>query len=127
MKIAATVAVGLLIIIALFQVVLAMGAPLGNIAWGGKHDRVLPGRLRAASAVAGLVVYPAVIVVVLSASSLIETDLVPGRGMLTMWALATLFVVGAIANAASRSPAERWWAPISLAIAICCAAVAAGL
>jgi hypothetical protein len=127
MDVAAPVAVGLLIIVELFQVALAMGAPFGRAAWGGKHDGVLPARLRAASAVAGLVVYPALIVVVLSASGLIEADLVPGRGTLVMWTLATLFTIGATANAASRSRAERWWAPVSLAIAICCAVVAAGL
>ena len=37
--------------IALFQVVLAPGAPLGRAAWGGGHE-VLPASLRAASAVA---------------------------------------------------------------------------
>lgn len=83
--------------------------------------------IAATVAVGLLVVYPVVVAVVLSASGVIDADLVPGRGAVTMWVLAVLFLVGAIANALSRSRVERWWAPISLAIALCCVAVAVGL
>jgi hypothetical protein len=124
MVIAATVAVGLLVVVAVFQLALALGAPFGKAAWGGAHDGVLPTRLRAASAVVGLVVYPAVIALVLSASGAINADLVPGDGGVTMWVLATIFLLGAIANAVSRSHVERWWAPVSLTIALCCGVVA---
>lgn len=120
MEIAATVAVGLLVVVATFQLALALGAPYGKAAWGGTHDGVLPTRLRGASAFVGLVVYPAIIAVVLSASDLIDADLVPGRGEVTMWVLTTIFLLGAIANAVSRSRVERWWAPVSLTIALCC-------
>jgi hypothetical protein len=61
MVIAAGVAVGLLVVVAVFQLALALGAPFGKAAWGGAHDGVLPPRLRAASAFVGLVVYSAVI------------------------------------------------------------------
>ena len=40
--------------IAGFQLALALGAPLGHAAWGGAH-RVLPHRLRLASAIAAVV------------------------------------------------------------------------
>ena len=124
MEIAATVAVGLLVVVAVFQLALALGAPFGKAAWGGVHDGVLPARLRAASAFVGLVVYPAVIAVVLSASGVIDADLVPGRGAVTMWVLTAIFLLGAMANAVSRSRVERWWALVSLTIALCCGAVA---
>ena len=124
MVIAAAVAVGLLVVVAVFQLALALGAPFGKAAWGGAHDGVLPMRLRAASAFVGLVVYPAVIAVVLSASGVIDADLVPGRGAVTMWVLATIFLLGAMANAVSRSRVERGWAPVSLTIELCCGAVA---
>jgi hypothetical protein len=124
MVIAATVAVGLLVVVAVFQLALALGAPFGKAAWGGAHDGVLPTRLRAASAFVGLVAYPAVIAVVLSASGVIDAELVPGRGAVTMWVLATIFLLGAMANAVSRSRVERSWAPVSLTIALCCGLVA---
>jgi hypothetical protein len=127
MEIAGILAVGLLGVVALFQLSLALGAPFGRMAWGGSQDGVLPTRLRVASVVVGIFVYPAIIAVVLSAAGLIDADLVPGRGAVTMWALATIFLLGVIANVVSRSRAERWWAPVSGAIALCCAVIAVAL
>ena len=115
---------GLLVIIAAFQIALALGAPWGKAAWGGAHEGVLPARLRVASAIAGLVVYPTIIAVVLSASGLSGADLVPGDGEVTMWVLTTIFSLGAIANLASRSRVERWWSLVSLALALCCVVIA---
>lgn len=54
-------------------------------------------------------------------------DLVPGDGGVAMWVLAPLFLLGAVANAISRSPVERWWVLVSLGLALCCAAVAPAL
>ncbi|HET9880007.1 MAG TPA: hypothetical protein VFQ81_11990 [Candidatus Limnocylindria bacterium] len=52
----ATAVIGtvLLAVIAMFQLALAAGAPLGAMAWGGGHPGVLPPRLRVASAVVGV-------------------------------------------------------------------------
>ena len=118
---AGAIAVFFLAVVALFQLALAFGAPFGRAAWGGRNEGTLPGGLRIASAMAGLFLYPAVIAVVLSASGLTDTDLVPGRGDVLMWVLTVLFGVGGVANGASRSPLERWWAPVSLTVAACCA------
>ena len=124
MKLAGSLAVGLLVVIAAFQIALALGTPFGKAAWGGAHEGVLPARLRVASAIAGVVVYPTIIAVVLSASGLIGADLAPGDGEVTMWVLTGVFSVGAIANLASRSRVERWWSLVSLALALCCADIA---
>jgi hypothetical protein len=126
-KVAATVAVALLGIVALFQVALALGAPLGGVAWGGRHDGVLPTRLRIASAAAALVAYPLAAVAVLDSSGLVDVGLVPGDGRIVMWLLVGLFTFGTVANLASRSKPERYWALVSMGIAISCAVVAAGL
>ncbi len=125
MTIAAIVAVALLGVIVIFQIALALGAPLGYAAWGGRHPGVLPMRLRVASAVVALVVYPVIILVVLAAAGLIAADWLPIDGSLLMWALAAFLGLGAIANFASRSPRERIWGPVALAIAVCCAVIAA--
>jgi hypothetical protein len=108
MVIAAKVAVGLLVVVAVFQLTLAVGAPFGRAAWGGSHEGVLlPPRLRVASTIVGLVVYPAVIAVMLSAWGVVESDLVPGTRAVTLWVLATIFLIGVVANAVSRSRVER--------------------
>ncbi|MCI0679398.1 MAG: hypothetical protein L0Z63_10210 [Actinobacteria bacterium] len=56
--IAGFIAVVLLGVVTLFQLALAAGAPWGVAAWGGRHPGVLPTRLRIASVVVALVVYP---------------------------------------------------------------------
>lgn len=124
MKIAGAVAVSLLAVIGVFQVALALGAPFGKAAWGGEHHGVLPTRLRVASGVTGVLVYPAIMVMLLSASGLIDADLVLWDAGALMWGLAGLFLVGTIVNAISRSSVERWWAPVSLAISVCSAVIA---
>lgn len=125
--IAAIVAALLLGALVAFQLALALGAPWGHSAWGGAHQGVLPTRLRVASALAGLVIYPLVIVVILASANLIDADWLPLQGAPVLWALVGLMGVGALANAFSRSRRERYWSPVALAIAICCAVIAIGI
>lgn len=127
MTVAAIVAVLLIAIVVVFQVALALGAPLGYAAWGGKHPGVLPRNLRIASGVAALVIYPIIILLVLASAGFIEAAWLPGNGKIAMWVLAALLALGALANFASRSPRERIWGPVAMAIAICCAIIAAGI
>lgn len=126
MTIAAIIAVALLVVIVVFQIALALGAPLGYAAWGGRNPGVLPMRLRIASGVAAVVIYPLVIVAVLASAGLIEADWLPVDRTVLMWGLAGFLALGALANFASRSPRERIWGPVALAIAICCAIIALG-
>jgi hypothetical protein len=123
-NLAAIVAVVLLGVVSVFQIALAFGAPLGNAAWGGQHDGVLPTRLRIASGVVGTVVYPLIALFVLASAGLIDADWMPGTGKAGMWVLTGLFSLGALANFASRSKMERYWGPVSLAIAVCCGVIA---
>jgi hypothetical protein len=123
-KIAACVAVVLLAVIIVFQMALALGAPLGKAAWGGQNEGVLPTRLRIASAVAALLIYPLIIVAILGSAGFIEGDFLPVSERQLMWALGGLFTLGGIANLVSRSRIERLWAVVSISIAVCCAVIA---
>lgn len=124
MNLAAIFAVVLLAVIGVFQVALALGAPLGYAAWGGRHSGVLPGGLRIASAVVGVVVYPLIGFFVLASAGVINAEWMPGTGKTGMWTLAGFFTLGALANFASRSKRERYWGPVSLVIAVCCGIIA---
>jgi hypothetical protein len=126
MTAAAVIAVVLLVVVWVFQIALAIGAPLGSASWGGQNKGQLPTRLRIASGVASVVVYPLIVVYVLGASGLIAIDWVPA-GSLGMWLLSVFFGAGAVMNLASRSRIERVWAPVSLVISVCCAIIAIGL
>ena len=127
MQVAGVIAVVLLGVLGAFQLALALGAPWGSAAWGGQNEGVLPGRLRVSSGVAGVVIYPLMILYVLVSSELIEADWLPGAGSVAMWILVAFFGIGTLANFASRSRIERIWGPVSLVIAICCVVIAVGI
>ena len=127
MVLAGILAVVLLGAIVIFQIGLALGAPWGAAAWGGRNPGVLPTRLRIASAVVGLVVYPIVIALVLASAGLIADDWLPFDGTVIMWVLAGLLGLGALLNLFSPSRAERNWAAVALTIAMCCAIIALGI
>jgi hypothetical protein len=124
---AAIVASALLGVTMLFQVGLALGAPWGAAAWGGRHRGVLPTRLRAASALVGLLIYPVLALVILVNAAVVAMAGLPVVGRAVMWALTGLFAFGALANFVSPSRVERLWGPVSLVIAVCCGLIAVGV
>ena len=126
MQVAGVIAVVLLGVLGVFQLALAVGAPWGRAAWGGQNEGVLPGRLRVSSGVAGVAIYPLMVLYVLISSELIEGDWLPGTGSVAMWILVAFFALGALANFTSRSRIERAWGPVSMGIAICCVIIAVG-
>ncbi|WP_238012434.1 hypothetical protein KZZ52_21870 [Dactylosporangium sp. AC04546] len=107
-------------IIALFQLALAAGAPLGRAAWGGAHAGQLPPNLRVASLVA-LLIWAVAALVVLRRAGLAATVLPAGVGTWGTWVLAGLLTLGALMNLASSSPWERFiWAPLAATLAVLC-------
>lgn len=127
-NIAAVIATGLIGVIIVFQLALAAGAPWGAASWGGRHSGVLPTHLRIASAVAGLMVYPAMLIFILDAADLVTLG-VADRGVTItlLWVLMGLFGLATVANLASPSRVESLWAPVALGVAVCCASIAIGL
>ncbi|MGY1731428.1 hypothetical protein ACI798_07895 [Geodermatophilus sp. SYSU D01045] len=120
----AAVGTALLAALAVFQLALAGGAPLGRFAWGGQHV-VLPPRLRVGSVVS-IGVYAAVALLVLQAAGAV--DLLP-RGLVEvgMWVLTGYFGLGVVLNAISRSRPERLvMTPVALALAAVCLVLALG-
>ena len=102
---AAIALTGILAVLAVFQLALVLGAPLGRFAWGGAH-RVLPPRLRIGSAVS-IVVYAIIVVLALDRVGLI--DVVPDAvSTVGMWIVFAYFVLGIPLNAISRSRPERY-------------------
>jgi hypothetical protein len=102
--IVAVVGVALLGALAVLQMLLIAGAPLGRFAWGGQHV-VLPPRLRIGSVVS-VVTYVLFAVLMLQAA---EAVAVLPRSFVevAMWVLAGYFALGIVMNALSRSRPER--------------------
>jgi cell division protein FtsW (lipid II flippase) len=91
-----------------FQTKIAAGAPYGRISYGGKYKETLPKNYRIVSAMS-VFVYLFFISVVLSYSSDLNTySETFSRSVL--WFMAVFFGLGTLANGASRSKPERWWA-----------------
>lgn len=109
-------AIVLLVVVEVFQIALALGAPFGMASWGGQHGGVLPARLRIASGIAAGVVYPLIIFFALAAAGLVDSSLTEGTRRVGMWVLTAFFTIGALANFISRSRIDRIWGPITLAL-----------
>jgi hypothetical protein len=122
---AAIVAAVLMAVIGAFQLALAAGAPWGVAAYGGTWPGVLPKGIRINSLGFGAVVYPLAILYILDAGGSAEFSWLPAS-QVVVWVLVAFFGLGAVVNAASRSKIERWWAPVALAITVCCVIVAIG-
>ena len=89
--------------LAVFQLLLAFGLPLGRFAWGGQHE-VLPTRLRVGSVVS-VGVYVLIGWVLLARAGQVGG----GHGFVGVaaWVVAGFFLLGAAGNLASRSRPER--------------------
>ncbi len=111
------VVVGFLVLAA-FQAAIALGAPVGSAAWGGRNPGVLPRNLRIASAVS-VVVYLFAALIVLDRAGVPLVDLPDAVSYWGTWVLVVLLAVGAVMNAASSSRYERFgWAPFAAVMAV---------
>ena len=120
--IVAVVGAAILGCLAVFQLLLAGGAPLGRYAWGGQNE-VLPVRLRIGSAVA-IVLYGVFALLMLEAAGG-DGVLPPGFVGVAIWVLTAYFALGIAMNAASRSRPERLvMTPVVAVLAVLCLVLA---
>jgi hypothetical protein len=115
-------AVGFLLV-ACFQVALALGAPWGKAAWGGAHER-LPNRLRIASSFA-VVLWLLAALMVLTRAGYDWAPLPFSVARWGTWVLFGMLLLGTLMNLASRSRLERLiQAPVAAILSILCLLVA---
>lgn len=122
MSVAAIAATIVLAALAVFQLALALGAPLGRLAWGGGHER-LPTRLRIGSAVS-IVLYGVFAAILLDRAGVV--DVIPDdASRIAAWVITGYFVLGIPLNAISRSRSERFvMTPVVTILAVLSAIVA---
>jgi hypothetical protein len=122
--VAVAAAIGLAVI-AIFELLLALGVPWGRAAWGGSQE-VLSPDLRMASAVA-VVVWVGAALLVLGRAGYWASARWSGLLRWGTWLLVALLVLGALLNLASPSPWERFgWGPFGLVLTALCFVVARG-
>jgi len=107
-----------------FQALLALGLPLGHLAWGGKH-RILPWKLRWSSFVAVFVLaFAGWSLLVRSGQAGLDTEI--GFYRVIVWVFTAYFTLNVAMNAASKSKHERrLMTPVAIVLATCFFVVAA--
>ena len=114
------------LLVALFQLALVLGAPMGEYAFGGQHPGKLPVQYRVGSAISFLVLLA--IAGHYLAQAGVFTPLLPeGLNSVANWVLVGFNVVGLIMNGISRSKKERnMWVPVLLLSVVLSIIVALG-
>lgn len=106
----------LMVTLAVFQLALIAGAPLGHFAWGGA-DRVLPRGKRIGSVVS-IGLYALFATVVLQRAELVA--LLPGPIVdVGIWVIVAYSALGIVMNSISRSKPERYtMVPVCVALTV---------
>lgn len=115
----------ILVLLAVFQLALVFGAPLGRFAWGGQH-RVLPARLRIGSAVS-ILIYALIDLIAWDRVGAVDVFPAP-FSEIAMWVVFGYFTLGIVMNAISRSKRERYtMVPASIALSVLSFLIAMGM
>ena len=112
--------------VALFQLALVLGAPMGEYTLGGQNPGKLPRNLRIASAVS-MLVNLAIAGHYLAQTGSLNTLLPSDLNQIANWALVGFNALGLVMNSISRSKKERqMWVPVLLLSVACSVIVALG-
>jgi len=122
-EVLAFIACTILAVLAVFQVLLIFGAPLGQYAWGGSHI-VLPPKLRIGSAIS-IILYFFFALIILSNTKVLDIPINKDTLDIGIWVLTAYFSIGVFMNGISRSKRERAvMTPVALALAFICLFIA---
>ncbi|MHA1192619.1 MAG: hypothetical protein ACTSP9_10030 [Promethearchaeota archaeon] len=119
-ELSAIIIVVICAIISIFQLLLAIGMPLGYLAFGGKHEKKLPNNLRMMSVIAiGVFIFTSL--VVLDQADIIKIFSISLIPTIAIWIIAFYFALNTLTNAISKSKWEkRIMTPFSLILSVCC-------
>jgi hypothetical protein len=103
---AAYVFLVLAVLVALFQLALAFGAPWGEFTMGGRFPGKLPNSMRVA-AIVQIAILGVFVLIVLSRSGLAFASM-ESFGRIGIWFVVAFFVFGTILNVSSESKKEKY-------------------
>ena len=113
----------LIAFVVLFQFALALGAPWGEMAMGGKFPGRLPPRMRIAALIQ-VVVLTFIALIVLTRAGVVLNEY-SAISKPAIWGVVLFSLVGAILNTITPSKKERMlWAPVATVLLICAIYVA---
>ena len=121
--IAAIIAVAVFVVVSIIQLLLALGLPLGKLAYGGKYEK-LPTNMRIMSIVV-IGIFALGSFSVLERVGIITILNNPIFTLIVVWIIAVYLAFNTLLNAVSKSKQEKLiMTPLSLISAICCFLVA---
>ena len=124
MVVAAFILVFIQICVALFQLALVLGAPMGEYTMGGQNLGRLPIKLRVGAAIS-MLVNLAIAGHYLAQTGFVQTLLPAQLNQVANWSLVALTAIGLLMNSISRSKKERqMWVPV-LMLSLACAIIVA--
>ena len=124
---AAVTAASLFAVVMVFQVAVALGAPLGAYTQGGGITGILPAQQRIAAVASALVVAGMAMAVLAAVGIGPMRTSSPRAKWAALLATTAYSGVAVAVNLATHSTAERaLWAPISIVLLLCCVRVVHG-
>lgn len=124
-KLFALIFTAFMAVVVIFQFALALGAPWGEWAMGGKFRGRFPPQMRVVALVQIVFLVFIILVVLIRAEMILNQHFVPSR--LAIWFVVAMCVVGTIMNFITPSKKERnLWAPVSIVLLVCSLVVARG-
>jgi cytochrome bd-type quinol oxidase subunit 2 len=120
---AAYVFSALTVVVVFFQLALALGAPWGEMAMGGKYPGRFPPQLRVAALVQAVLLLSISLVVLVRSGLVLDALFEFSKS--AIWFVVAICMVGAVLNTITPSKKERMlWAPIAIVLLFCAAVVA---
>lgn len=122
---AAVIGAAIAILIAIFHLLLLAGLPLGAYSWGGKHEGVLPPRVRWMS-LPSAIILAIIALMILAYADVIQMG--DGAGAAIMiWAITVFFGLNTLGNLASKSKREKAVMTPAAGVAFLCSLIAGDL
>ena len=107
-----------IVIIAVLQLLLALGAPLGELTMGGRFPGKLPGKMRAAAVVQMLILL--IFGMIAASRAGIAFAQLYGAARFGIWVVFAFFIPGTILNISSKSRKEKYiMGPLNVLALIC--------
>ncbi len=121
-QISAYIAVSLIVIVILFQLLLAAGVPWSKASMGGKYPGKYPTKMRFIAIINALILL--FFIAIILAESGFDFDSLKSISGIGIWVVTAFFLISTVMNSITPSKIERIWAPVSFITFIACLIVA---
>lgn len=118
MLVYASIFIGLSVVVAIFQLLLALGAPFGEFTMGGKYPGRLPVKMRIAAIIQIAILFLFTATIMSKAG--IAFNFLHDIARYGVWVVFAFFIIGSVVNLTSSSKKEKFvMGPLNLVALFC--------